>query len=205
MYPAAETHLVSFVEVVMLEPISAKPAPRPRQVALWMIDPAHSSVTFRVRHMMISDVRGEFETISGAVSYDPDDVEATRIRATIGAASIHTRDDNRDAHLRSSDFLDVEHFPTIEFVSTAVRQKPDLGLAVEGELTIRGVSRRVVLDVEGPDVGGKDPSGALRLGASARTTIRRSDFGITWNALIEAGGVLVADEVRIEIDLSLIR
>lgn len=171
----------------------------------WTIDPTHSSVTFSVRHMMVTNVKGEFQKVSGVVSYDPARPEATSLKAQIDTASINTREPQRDAHLKSPDFLDAGQYPVIEFVSHSVRAPSKDGLQIEGDLTIHGTTKRVVLEVEGPFSGGKDPYGKQRLGASARTTIKRSVFGMKWNAAIEAGGVLVGDDVKIELDISLVR
>lgn len=170
----------------------------------WTIDPAHSSVTFSVRHMMVTNVRGEFQKVSGAVTYDPAHPENTTVAASIDVSSINTREAQRDAHLKSPDFLDAEHFPTIEFVSKSARVTGPEQLEISGHLTIHGVTHPVTLEVEGLTHGGKDPFGKQRLGATARTTIKRSDFGMKWNAAIEAGGVLVGDAVKIDLDMSFV-
>ena len=169
----------------------------------WTLDGAHSHVGFAVRHMMISNVRGEFQKLSGEVVYDPQRPEASRISATIDVGSINTREDKRDAHLRSPDFFDVEHHPHMTFVSKSVRRRGG-GLEVVGDLMIRGTTREVVLSVEDITPEHSDPWGNRRIGASARTKIRRSDFDMRWNAALEAGGVLVGDEVSIQIEVELI-
>ena len=171
----------------------------------YKIDPAHSGAHFTVRHMMITNVRGSFKAVNGTVVYDPENPTASSIQAEIDAASISTNDDQRDAHLRSADFLDVEKFPTITYRSTKIERKGEGEWKVTGDLTIHGVTRPVVLDVEGPEAESKDPWGNLRTGASARTKIKRSEFGLTWNAALEAGGLLVGDELKIELELSLIK
>jgi polyisoprenoid-binding protein YceI len=171
----------------------------------YKIDPAHSGVHFTVRHMMITNVRGSFKTVNGTVEHDSENPAASNIQAEIDAASISTNDDQRDAHLRSADFLDVEKFPTITYRSTKIERKGEGEWKVTGDLTIHGVTRPVVLDVEGPEPESKDPWGNFRTGASARTKIKRSDFGLTWNAALEAGGLLVGDELKIELELSLIK
>ena len=173
-------------------------------VVSWTLDAAHSHVSFSVRHMMISNVRGEFQTVAGEVSYDPARPEATRLAVTVDVASINTREPKRDAHLRSADFFDVAQHPKMTFVSKGARRRGD-GLELEGELTIRGTTRPVTLAVE--DITGEhtDPWGNRRIGASARTKIRRSDFGMRWNAALETGGVLVGDEIAIQIEVELIR
>ncbi len=166
----------------------------------YVIDPVHSHVGFAVRHMMITNVRGEFREYSGEFAYDPARPEATEARVSIDLASINTRDDKRDGHLRSPDFFDVEKHPHMTFQSKRATPRGN-GLDVEGDLTIRGVTRPVTLRVEGITDEAKDPWGNLRRGATATTKINRSDFGITWNTALEAGGVLVADEVKIQIDI----
>ncbi len=171
----------------------------------WTIDPTHTSVTFGVRHMMVSTVRGEFQKVAGSVTWDPSRPEATQIEATLDVASINTREAQRDAHLRSADFFDAEKHPTIEFRSRGVKKKGDGELEVVGDLTIRGTTREVTLDVEGPTPEFKNPWGQTVIGASATTKIKRSDFGMTWNTALEAGGFLVGDEIKIQLDLQLRR
>src|SRR5690348_9201974 len=144
----------------------------------YTIDPAHSGAHFTVRHMMITNVRGSFKKVTGTVVYDPENPANSTVQAEIDAASITTNDDQRDAHLRSADFLDVEKFPSITFRSTNVERKGEAEWKVTGDLTIHGVTRPVVLDVEGPEAESKDPWGNLRTGASARTKIKRSEFEI---------------------------
>ncbi|XYH99551.1 YceI family protein [Sorangium sp. So ce1128] len=180
------------------------PSATPSQAARWTIDAAHSSVSFSVRHMMISNVRGEFERVAGEVTYDPRRPEAARISATIDVASIHTREEKRDEHLRSADFFDAGTYPTITFVATSVHRRGD-GLDIAGDLTIRGVSREVTLAVSELSGEHTDPYGNRRLGATATTKIRRSDFGMNFNAILETGGVLVGDEISIHLDIQLIK
>ncbi|WP_437318158.1 YceI family protein [Sorangium sp. So ce385] len=184
--------------------ITSTPSAIPSQAARWTIDASHSSVSFSVRHMMISNVRGEFAGVAGEVTYDPRRPEASKVSATIDAASIHTREDKRDEHLRSADFFDVEAHPTITFVSRSVRRRGE-GLDIVGDLTIRGVSREVTLAVSELSGEHGDPYGNRRLGATATTKIRRSDFGMSFNAVLETGGVLVGDEVSITLDIQLIK
>jgi polyisoprenoid-binding protein YceI len=171
----------------------------------YKMDPAHSSAHFVVRHMMVTNVRGGFRSVNGTVVFDPEDPAGSSIEAVIDAASISTMDDQRDAHLRSADFLDVEKYPTITFQSTKVERTGDDEWKATGELTIHGVTRPVVLKIEGPTAEGKDPWGNIRIGASAATKIKRSDFGLTWNAALETGGILVGDDLKIELDVSLIK
>ncbi len=170
----------------------------------WVIDASHSNAGFTVKHLMITNVRGEFQKLEGTVSYDPAKPEATTIEASIDVASINTRDEKRDGHLKSADFLDAEKFPKITFKSKAVKAKGD-ELSVTGDLTIHGVTKEVVLEVEGPSAPTADPWGNSRVGATATTKIKRDDFGMVWNAALEAGGVLVGNEVKITIDVSLIK
>ena len=172
--------------------------------AIYQIDSAHSSAQFTVRHMMISNVRGEFTKLSGSIAYDPADPANSSVEATIEAASINTRDPQRDAHLKSADFFDVERFPALTFRATEIGVRDGEG-KVKGDLTIHGVTREAVLHVEGPTLEAKDPWGNLRIGATATAKINRKDFGLTWNAALEAGGVLVGEEVKITIDLEAIR
>jgi polyisoprenoid-binding protein YceI len=173
--------------------------------ATYQIDPAHSSAQFTVRHMMITNVHGGFKKVSGSVVYDAENPANSSVNAEIDAASINTNEEQRDTHLRSGDFLDVDNFPTITFRSTKVEKSGDDEFKVTGDLTIHGVTRPVVLNVEGPAPEGKDPWGNIRTGATATTKIKRSDFGLTWNAALETGGILVGDDLKIELDLSLIK
>ncbi len=172
--------------------------------AIYEIDPAHSSVQFSVRHMMLSNVRGEFTKVSGTIKYDSENPANSTVAAKIDATSINTRDDQRDAHLKSADFLDVEKFPTLTFRSTQIVQQSGGG-KVKGNLTIHGVTHEITLEVEGPTTEIKDPYGKLRCGASATAKLSRKDFGLTWNAALETGGVLVGDEVKITIDVEAVR
>ncbi len=170
----------------------------------YQIDPAHSTAHFVVRHMMITNVRGAFSNIQGTVLYDPADLATSKIDVSIDTATIRTGVDERDAHLKSADFFDVEKFPKIIFQSKRIERSGD-ELKVLGDLTLHGVTREVILKLEGPTQEEKDPWGNLRIGASAAAKIKRSDFGLTWNAALETGGVLVGDEVKIELEVSLIK
>jgi polyisoprenoid-binding protein YceI len=170
----------------------------------WNIDGSHSTAEFSVRHLMITNVKGRFGTLSGTVDYDPEKPEASQIDVTIDATSIDTRDEKRDAHLRSADFFDTEKFPSLTFKSTSVK-KTDDGFAATGDLTIHGVTKPVTLEVETPSAQSKDPWGNTRIGASATAKINRKDFGLNWNAALEAGGVLVGEQVKISIEVSLIQ
>lgn len=170
----------------------------------YAMDPVHTAVHFSVRHMMVSNVRGEFTKISGTIKFDPDNPADSAVEATIDAASINTREPDRDTHLRSAEFLDVEKFPTLIFRSTKAERKPGGG-TVTGDLTIHGVTRQIMLNVEGPTPEVKDPWGKLRIGFSATAKLSRKDYGLTWNTALESGGVLVGDEVRITIDVEAVR
>lgn len=170
----------------------------------YAIDPTHSFVHFSVRHMMVSNVRGEFTKLTGTVEFDPEKPEASTVEATIDANSISTRDPQRDGHLKSADFLDVEKFPTIAFRSRKIETHSG-GAKVTGDLTIHEVTREIVLDVDGPTPEIKDPWGKQRIGASATARLDRKAFGLTYNAALETGGVVVGDEVKITIDVELVR
>lgn len=171
----------------------------------WTIDTDHSSVGFTVRHMMVSNVKGSFGSFSGSVEVDEKDIAGSRISVTIDTASINTGVAKRDEHLRSADFFDTAGYPTITYVSKKVEKIGTDRLKVYGDLTMRGITRPVVLDVEGPTKTFKDPWGKSRRGASATATINRKDFGLTWNKAIEAGGVLVGEEVKIMLEMEFIR
>ena len=175
--------------------------PAAATAATWDLDPAHTSVQFSVRHLMVSNVRGEFGKVSGTVQADEADPTRSKIEAEIDAASIDTRIEKRDTHLRSADFLDVAKYPKITFVSTKIEPAGAGHFKVSGDLTLHGVTRPVVLDVEGPTPEIKDPWGKTRAGAQATTKINRKDFGLTWNQTLDAGGVAVGDEVTITIDV----
>jgi len=171
----------------------------------WLFDPAHTGVQFKVRHLMISSVRGEFEKVSGKIIYDEADVTKSSANITIDAASINTRVAKRDDHLRGPDFLDAAKYPTITFTSKRVERAGVGTLKMTGDLTIRGVTKEVVLTVEGPTPAIKDPWGNHRVGGQATTKIDRKDFGLVWNAALETGGVVVGDEVEITIDVEIYR
>lgn len=171
----------------------------------YTIDPAHSSAQFSVRHMMISNVRGGFSSVKGTIEYDAANPGDSSVDIEIDANTIKTLDESRDAHLKSADFLDTEKYPTITFKSTKVATTGDGEASVTGDLTIHGATKPVTLKVEGPSAEGKDPWGNIRVGASATTKIKRSDFGLTWNAVLEAGGFMVGDELKIELEVQMIK
>jgi len=171
----------------------------------WNIDPAHTVAEFKVKHMMIANVKGHFSRVSGVLIRDESDPAKDRVEATIEAASIETRDEQRDGHLKSPDFFDVEKFPTLHFKSTDIRVVGKEELSVEGDLTIRAVTRKVRFAVEGPTPPAKDPWGNTRIGVSASTKISRKDFGLTWNVALETGGILVGDDITITLDAQFVK
>jgi len=173
--------------------------------SIWNIDQEHSNIGFKVRHLMVSNVKGSFSKVQGIINIDEKDLTRSSAKVTIDTASIDTGVDKRDAHLRSPDFLDVDKFPTMTFVSTKVAKNGKGRLKVTGDLTLHGVTRPVILDVEELSREGKDPMGNLRRGASATTKISRKDFGIGWNKVLETGGVVVGDEIAISIDIEIIK
>jgi polyisoprenoid-binding protein YceI len=173
--------------------------------ATYTIEPAHSSAHFKVRHLMIANVRGEFSKVSGTLTVDPSNAEAASVTAEIDVNSINTREPDRDKHLKSADFLDVEKYPTIKFQSKKVQADGPEAYNVTGDLTIKGVTREVVLYVTGPTPEIKDPWGFTRRGAEAVTKISRKDFGLTYNPIVEGGGVMVGDEVDISLEVELVK
>ena len=170
----------------------------------WQIDSTHSHVEFAVRHLMISTVRGRFGALAGTVELDEQNPAQLKLSVAIDAASIDTREERRDAHLRSADFLETSRFPVIAFDGVGVTGDISDRFQLRGNLTIHGVTQPVTLEVTS-EGRGNDPWGNERAGYSARTRIRRSDFGLTWNQLLEAGGVAVGDEIKITIDVELVR
>jgi polyisoprenoid-binding protein YceI len=171
----------------------------------WKIDPAHSSAEFKVKHMMISNVKGSFNGINGTLIEDTSDPALSHVDATIDISTISTGDSQRDAHLKSADFFHQEQHPNMTFHSTRVEKKGEGEYAVTGDLTAHGVTKPVVFAVEGPSAPGKDPWGNIRIGLSATAKINRKDFGLTWNAALETGGILVGEEVQITLDVQLIK
>lgn len=173
-------------------------------MSTYQIDPSHSTAGFSIKHMMIAKVHGGFEKMSGQLSYDPKNVAASTVSVAIEAASINTREAQRDTHLKSADFFDVEKYPQITFKSKQVEAAGDY-LKVVGDLTIHGVTKQVTLDMETPSEEVKDPWGNVKLGVSGTTKIKRKDFGLTWNAALEAGGVLVGDDVTISLEVQFVK
>jgi polyisoprenoid-binding protein YceI len=169
----------------------------------WQIDPQHSSAQFSVRHMAISTVRGAFNKVTGTIALDDKDITKSTVDVTIDATTVDTHEPNRDNDIRSDKFFDVAHYPSITFKSKKVEQVAPGKLKVTGDLTIRGTTKEVVLDVEGPTAPIKDTWGNQRSAANATTKINRQDFGVKWNATLDNGGVVVSDEVSINIDVEM--
>jgi polyisoprenoid-binding protein YceI len=177
----------------------------PASTSTWNIDAAHSAAEFKVKHMMISNVKGKFTGISGVLRLDPADLTLSSIEATIPIETLSTGDAQRDGHLKSADFFDAEKFKDATFKSTAVKIKGSEELEVTGELALHGVTKAVTFAVEGPSASAKDPWGNTRIGLTATTKINRKDFGLTWNATLETGGVLVGEEVTLTLDVEFIQ
>lgn len=171
----------------------------------WKIDPVHTVAEFKVKHLMISNVKGQFTGVSGTLSLDENDLTLSRVEAVIDAASINTREPQRDTHLKSPDFFDVEKFPTLSFHSTHVSRNADGELQVAGDLNIHGVTRNVTFEVEGPTPPQKDPWGNTRVGLSATTKINRKDFGLNWSPVLETGGLMVGEEVTLTLEVEFVK
>lgn len=176
----------------------------PAMAAEYTIDSKHSSASFSVRHMMVSNVRGQFSKVAGTIVYDPANVAASRVEATIDVSTVDTREPKRDADLKTGEFFDVAKYPEMKFRSTKV-WKEGAGLKMAGDLTLHGVTQPVVLDVDGPSPEVKHSSGAMMIGVSATTKISRKAFGLTWNRVLETGTIVVGDEVTVTIDLEALR
>lgn len=171
----------------------------------YTIDPAHSSVQFSVRHLMVSNVRGAFTGVQGTVTIDPAEPERGSIQADIDVNTIATNDPNRDTHLKSPDFLHFDQYPKITFRSTKIEKHGANSFRVTGDLTLHGVTKPVTLEVEEVTEEAKDPWGNTRIGASAKGKLKRSDFGLTWNAALETGGFMVGDDVKLDFELELVK
>lgn len=170
----------------------------------YLIDPSHSTASFSIKHMMIAKVHGGFEKLSGKLEYDPQDLLKAKVEASIEVASISTRDAQRDAHLKSADFFDVEKYPSITFTSKKFKKDGD-DLKITGDLSIHGVTKEVELNVEGPTEEIKDPWGNVKIGASGTAKIKRKEFGLSWNAALEAGGFMVGDDVNITLEVQFVK
>jgi len=171
----------------------------------YQLDATHSAARFSVRHMMISRVHGEFTGLSGTLEFDPASPETAKTSVEIDVSTVSTHQADRDAHLKSADFFDVAQYPKLTFVSTSVSKLGDEEATITGDLTIHGVTKSVTLQVEGASVEVKDPWGNLRLGFTAKTKIKRSDYGLTYNAALETGGVLIGDDIEITLDVQFVR
>lgn len=171
----------------------------------WQIDPDHTNIQFKVRHLMVSNVKGVFHKFSGVVEVDEKDITRSKVTIAIDTASVDTGVAKRDEDLRSDHFFDVVRYPTMTFASRKVEKIGADNLKVTGDLTIHGITREVVLDVEGPSAAIKDPWGGMRRGASAATKINRKEFGLTWNKVLETGGVVVGDDVAINLEVELVK
>jgi polyisoprenoid-binding protein YceI len=179
--------------------------PASATTSTWQIDPAHSAAQFSVRHLAISTVRGAFSKVKGTINLDDTDISKSSVDVIIDVSTVDTREPKRDDDLRSDRFFDVKDFPTMTFKSNKVEQVAPGKLKVTGDLTIRGVTKPVVLDVDGPTAPVKDPWGNQRAAATATTKVNRQDFGVKWNANMDNGGVVVGDDVSITIDVEMIK
>ena len=191
--------------ITLMFPLFILAAPVFTHAVTWEMDPAHSSIQFKVRHMTVSSVKGDFSKFRGSVIMDDKDVTQMKVEAAIEAASVNTGHTQRDDHLRGPDFLDVARYPAITFVSRKVIKADGDKLRVTGDLTIHGVTREITVDVEGPTAEVKDPGGNFRRGATATTKIGRRDFGLAWNKVLDNGGLVVGDEVSIYVEIELVR
>ena len=185
--------------------IVALALPAMASATIWNIDPDHSNVGFKVRHLMISNVKGSFDKHNGVVDINDMDITKSKVEVTIDTASINTNVQKRDEHLRSADFFDVAKFPAMTFVSKKVAKAGKGKLKVTGDLTLHGITKEVVLDVEGPTKESKDLYGNIRSGAVASTKINRKDFGLVWNKALETGGVAVGEEIAINLEIEMIK
>jgi polyisoprenoid-binding protein YceI len=183
--------------------VAALAIPAPAATATWQIDPAHTAAGFSVRHMMIATVRGQFKGVTGTVLWDDQDINNSNVDVTIDANTVDTGEPKRDADLKSANFFDVKNYPTITFRSTKIEKISAGKMKVAGNLTIHGVTKQVVLDVEGPSGAVKDPWGNTRVALNATTTVNRLDYGVKWNAKMDSGGMVVGDDVNINIDLEM--
>ncbi len=179
--------------------------PAPAATSTWQIDPNHSAAQFSVRHLAISTVRGGFSNVKGTINLDETDVSKSSVDVIIDVSTVDTRQPDRDKDLKSDKFFDVAHYPTMTFKSKKVEQAGAGKLKVTGDLTIRGVTKEVVLDVDGPTAPVKDPWGNQRAAVNATTKINRQDYGVKWNATMDNGGVVVGDDVSITLDVEMVK
>jgi polyisoprenoid-binding protein YceI len=203
-HPTETVNPVTYVRSLLAAlALAAAPSLAFAQATTWTIDPGHSSATFSVRHMVVANVKGEFAGPVGTATYDPKDLSTLRVEATIDARTINTRNPDRDKDLRSDLFFDVAKYPRITFKSKSVTVEGPGKLKVLGDLTIKGVTKPVTLDVEGPTPEIKDIWGTQRIGVTATTAVDRRDFGIVYNRMLEGGGAVVGDQVSISLDIEL--
>jgi polyisoprenoid-binding protein YceI len=191
--------------IVSISTIIALALPTFAFATTWTIDPDHSNAGFKVRHLMISNVKGNFEKQTGVVEINDKDITKSKVEVSIDTNSINTNVHKRDEHLRSADFFDVAKYPAMTFVSKKVAKAGKDKLKVTGDLTLHGITKQVVLEVEGPTKESKDPWGNIRKGATATTKINRKDFGLVWNAALETGGVAVGEEITITLEIEMIK
>ena len=184
--------------------MSTTPA-APGTVSTWNLDPAHSVAEFKVKHMMISNVKGSFSGLTGTLKLDETDYTYSTVEASIPVASLNTGDAQRDGHLKSADFFDAEKFPAMTFKSSNIDLTGGADYAVTGDLTVHGVTKSVTFAVEDLSEPSKDPWGNQRIGLSGSTKINRKDFGLTWNSALESGGVLVGEEVTISLEVQFVK
>jgi polyisoprenoid-binding protein YceI len=172
--------------------------------SIWDIDAAHSTAEFSIRHMMITSVKGHFSSMSGTITGDPDDLTSARVHLDIDLATVDTRNNDRDNHLRSADFFDVEKYPSMTFESRSVERTGANTYRVHGDLSLHGVTKPVMVDVTSEGQS-KDPWGGTRAGFSATTSVNRKDFGLVWNVALETGGVMVGDQVKVSVELETVK
>jgi polyisoprenoid-binding protein YceI len=177
----------------------------PATITTWKLDPAHSHAEFKVKHMMISNVKGSFSGLTGTLTEHAFDASLSSVEATVPVPTVSTGDPQRDGHLKSADFFDAEKYPEMTFKSTRVQKKGEGEYAVTGDLTLHGVTKPVTFAVDGPSAPGKDPWGNTRIGLSATAKINRKDFGLNWNAALETGGILVGEDVQIALEIQFIK
>jgi polyisoprenoid-binding protein YceI len=183
----------------------ATTATTPTSLITWKLDPAHSAAEFKIRHLMISNVKGSFSGLSGTLTEDPANPANSTVEASVDVTTISTGDPQRDGHLKSADFFEVEKYPTMTFKSTSVKRNGDEDYTVTGDLTLHGVTKPVTFAVEGPSAPGKDPYGNTRIGLSATTKINRKDFGVSFNGVLETGGLMLGEDVSITLDVEFIK
>jgi polyisoprenoid-binding protein YceI len=194
----------TILPVALLAGLAIAGTARSAQASDWELDPAHTTATFKVRHLMVSNVEGRFEKVSGKVVLDEANPAKSSVDISIDASSINTGNGQRDGHLKSPDFFDVAKYPKLEFKSKKIDKAGAGKFKVQGDLTMHGVTRPVTLDVEGPTAAIKDPMGRMVRAVVARGKLNRKDWGLTWNKALEGGGVLVSDEVQLEVQTELV-